>query len=112
MLCMIHCVIAPLLLTPFLFGKLIPESSLDVLHAYNVHDTMLVFTLTFGISSVYLSARRGNVMAVVCLALGLVAVATAEFLMHDSVTVRVPGTLCILGGHLWAMRSRHARCEH
>lgn len=119
MLCMVHCVIAPLLLTPFLLESVIPETALEADKQEGVHFTMFIFTLTFGIRSVYFSARRGKHMAVLCLSLGLVAVTTAELFMHDLVTVRVPGTLCIVGGHLWAMRSRgsvneaHTKsCQH
>ncbi|HTF20257.1 MAG TPA: MerC domain-containing protein [Chryseolinea sp.] len=104
-LCITHCVVAPILLAPFMLGAMLPRDRFTFLQEGTIHDIMFVLTLVFGISSVYFAARQGKHLPVICLTVGLVAVSSAEFFLHDLAVVRLPGTLCVIGGHLWAMRN-------
>src|SRR5690349_14989734 len=107
--CMLHCVVAPVILTPLLWGQLIRPTA-ALIHGHSIHQWMLGFTVIFALSSGYLSLKRGRLIPVLCLAVGLIAALSAEVFMHGEMLVRVPATLCILGGHLWAMRSLPKTC--
>lgn len=109
-LCLVHCVILPSLLTPLLIGSAWTGSELEWLRTEWVHEAMFIMTLMFGVISIYLASRKGKVMPVVCLSVGLIAVAAAEFFLHDLLVVRLPGSLCMIGGHLWAMRGTGFYC--
>jgi hypothetical protein len=104
-LCIVHCLVVPVLFT-VLAGAVLPLNGLGFLEEAGItHEIMFVLTWTFGLASVYTAARRGKLIPVICLAVGIVAVSFAEFFMHDLAVVRLSGTLCMIGGHLWAMRS-------
>ena len=107
--CMLHCVVAPVILTPLLWGQLIRPTA-ESMYGHSIHQWMLGFTVIFGLSSVYLSLKRGRLIPLVCISVGLIGALSAELFMHDEALVRVPATLCILGGHLWAMRALPKTC--
>lgn len=109
-LCIVHCVILPLLLTPLFIGTAWTGSELEWLRNEFVHESMFIMTVMFGVISIYMASRKGKVMPVLCLTVGLVAVAAAEFFLHDLLIVRLPGSLCVIGGHLWAMRGTGFYC--
>jgi hypothetical protein len=104
-LCIMHCIIVPILFT-VLAGTLLPLNGIGFLEEAGItHEIMFLLTWTFGLVSVYSAARRGKLIPVICLTVGIVAVSFAEFFLHDLAVVRLSGTLCMIGGHLWAMRN-------